>query len=67
MQELHHKLHLEMHYKTRAQETAVEGIGAFQPFLDRAQTQADLASGLGTLALGQVAGVPTGATAISTR
>jgi hypothetical protein len=49
--------------QTRAQETAVEGIGAFQPFLDRAQTQADLASGLGTLALGQVAGVPTGATA----
>ena len=32
--------------QTRAQETAVEGIGAFQPFLDRAQTQATLAGGL---------------------
>jgi len=49
--------------QTQAQQVAQAGIGAFQPFLDRAQTQATLASGLGTAALGQVAGVPTGATA----
>jgi len=49
--------------QVQAQQVAQAGIGSFQPFLDRAQTQADLASGLGTLALGQVAGVPTGAAA----
>jgi hypothetical protein len=49
--------------QAQAQQVAQAGIGSFQPFLDRAQTQAELASGLGTLALGQVAGVPTGATA----
>ena len=49
--------------QAQAQQVAQAGIGSFQPFLDRAQTQADLASGLGTLALGQVAGVPTGAAA----
>ena len=49
--------------QAQAQQVAQAGIGSFQPFLRKAQTQADLASGLGTLALGQVAGVPTGATA----
>ena len=49
--------------QAQAQQVAQAGIGSFQPFLDRAQTQAELASGLGTLALGQVAGVPTGAAA----
>ena len=44
------------------------GIAAFQPFLQTAQTQAALASGLGTAALGgigtaqaQLTGIPTGA------
>ena len=43
------------------------GIASFQPFLNQAQTQAQLASGLGTTALGQLGtaastfgGVPTG-------
>jgi hypothetical protein len=49
--------------QAQAQQVAQAGIGSFQPFLQKAQTQADLASGLGTLALGQVAGVPTGAAA----
>ena len=49
--------------QAQAQQVAEAGIGSFQPFLDRAQTQATLASGLGTAALGQLAGVPTGATA----
>jgi len=49
--------------QAQAQQVAQAGIGSFQPFLDRAQTQATLASGLGTAALGQLAGVPTGATA----
>ena len=44
-----------------AQAKAVQGLGSFQPFLDKAQAQADLASGLGTLALGQTAGIGTGA------
>ena len=38
----------------------MQGLGSFKPFLQRAQTQADLASGLGTLALGQLGGVGTG-------
>ena len=53
-----------------AQAKAVQGLGSFQPFLDKAQAQADLASGLGTLALGQLgtagatlADTPLGATA----
>jgi hypothetical protein len=37
------------------------GIGSFQPFLNQAQQQATLASGLGTQALGQLGGVGTGA------
>jgi len=49
--------------QAQAQTLATQGVGSFQPFLQRAQTEAALASGLGTLALGQVAGVPTGATA----
>ena len=48
---------------TVAQQVAQAGIGTFQPFLDRAQTQATLAGGLGTQALGQLGGVGTGATA----
>jgi hypothetical protein len=46
-----------------AEGLAVQGLGSFEPFLQRAQTQADLASGLGTLALGQTAGIGTGAQA----
>jgi len=51
-----------------AQNLAVSGIGSFQPFLQSAQAQAGLASGLGTAALGgigtaqaQLSGIPTGA------
>ena len=49
--------------QAQAQQVAEAGIGSFQPFLDRAQTQATLAGGLGTQALGQLGGVETGATA----
>ena len=51
-----------------AQTLAQAGIGSFQPFLQSAQAQAGLASGLGTAALtgigatqAQLAGIPTGA------
>ena len=37
------------------------GLAAFQPFLTQAHQQAQLAGGLGTTALGQLAGVQTGA------
>ena len=47
----------------QAQQVAQAGIGSFQPFLNRAQTQAQLAAGLGTQALGQLGGVETGAQA----
>ena len=47
----------------QAQTLAQQGIGSFQPFLQQAQTQATLASGLGTQALGQLGGVGTGAQA----
>ena len=47
----------------QAEQVAQAGIGSFQPFLDRAQTQAQLAAGLGTQALGQLGGVETGAAA----
>jgi len=47
----------------QAQTLAQQGVGSFQPFLQQAQTQATLASGLGTQALGQLGGVQTGATA----
>ena len=49
--------------QTLAQSKALQGLGSFEPFVKRAQTQADLASGLGTLALGQTAGIGTGAQA----
>jgi len=45
-----------------AQTLAQQGVGSFQPFLNQAQTQATLASGLGTQALGQLGGIGTGAT-----
>ena len=44
----------------QAQTLAQQGIGSFAPFVQRAQTEAGLASGLGTLATGQLAGIPTG-------
>jgi hypothetical protein len=47
--------------QAQAQTLATQGVGSFQPFLNQAQTQATLASGLGTTALGQLAGIPTGA------
>ena len=37
-----------------AQQRAIAGLGSFQPFLQQAQAQTGLASGLGTLALGQL-------------
>jgi hypothetical protein len=53
-----------------AQALATQGVGSFQPFLQQAQTQAGLAAGLGTQALGQLGtaastlgGIGTGATA----
>ena len=56
--------------QTLAQAKAVQGLGSFEPFVQRAQAQADVASGLGTLALGQLgtagktlADTPLGATA----
>ena len=45
----------------QAQALAQQGVGSFQPFLQTAQTQAQLAAGLGTAALGQLGGVGTGA------
>ena len=47
----------------QAQQRALAGLGSFEPFLQTAQTQAGLAQGLGTAALGQLGGVGTGATA----
>ena len=38
----------------QAQTLAQQGVASFQPFLDRAQTQAQVAAGLGTQALGQL-------------
>jgi len=53
-----------------AQRRAVAGLGSFQPFLNRAEQQAGLASGLGAVSLGQlgtagttIGGVPLGAQA----
>mgnify|MGYP003112037059 CR=1 FL=1 len=53
-----------------AQVKALQGIGSYQPFLQTAQTQAGLAQGLGTAALGQlgtaastIGGIGTGAQA----
>ena len=54
--------------QTQAQNLATQGVGSFAPFLQQAGTQATLASGLGTTALGQLGtaastfgGVQTGA------
>ena len=54
----------------QAQNLATQGVGAYQPFLNRAQSQSALASGLGTMSLGQLGtaastfgGVGTGAQA----
>ncbi len=54
----------------QAQGLAQQGIGSYQPFLNQAQTQAQLASGLGAMSLGQLGtaastfgGVGTGAQA----
>ncbi len=47
----------------QAQTLAQQGVGSFQPFLNQAQQQATLASGLGTQALGQLQGIGTGAQA----
>jgi hypothetical protein len=44
-----------------AQQRAISGLGSFEPFLQTAGQQAQLASGLGTAALGQLSGVGTGA------
>ena len=49
--------------QARAQALAQQGVGSLEPFLQRAETEAQLASGLGTAALSQLAGVGTGATA----
>ena len=49
--------------QTQAQNLATQGVGSFAPFLQQAQTQAQVAAGLGTQALGQLGGVGTGATA----
>jgi len=47
----------------QAQTLAQQGVGSFQPFLQTAGQQAQLAAGLGTAALGQLGGVGTGAQA----
>ena len=58
-----------MHYNNKHKQLAQAGLGSFQPFLQSAQSQAALASGLGTAALGigtaqaQLGGIPTGAQA----
>ena len=43
------------------QQAGTTGLAGFQPFLADAQTQANLASGLGTVALGSLSGIQTGA------
>jgi len=40
--------------QARAQALAQQGVGSFEPFIKRAETEAQLASGLGTTALGQL-------------
>ncbi len=47
--------------QTLAQQKTEQGVGSFQPFLDQATSQAQVASGLGTMALGQLGGIGTGA------
>jgi len=46
----------------QAQNLATSGVGSFQPFLNQATSQAQVAAGLGTQALGQLSGIGTGAT-----
>jgi len=46
-----------------AEGLAVQGLGSYQPFLNRAEQQAGLASGLGAISLGQLGGIGTGAQA----
>jgi len=48
--------------QTLAQAKTLTGLGSFEPFLNRAEQQAGLASGLGAMSLGQLGGVGTGAT-----
>jgi len=50
----------------QAQTLAQQGIGSFQPFLQQAQTQAGLASGLGTVALGGLGAAGTELTGAGT-
>ena len=52
--------------QTQAQTLAQQGVGSFAPALQRAQTEAGLASGLGTLSLGQLgtAGTTLGGTSL---
>ena len=45
----------------QAQNLATSGVGSFQPFLNQATSQAQVAAGLGTQALGQLSGIGTGA------
>ena len=62
-------MHNKISFTKQAQTLAQQGVGSFEPFLQRAETEAQLASGLGTTALGQlgtigtVGGVPLGAQA----
>jgi len=50
----------------QAQTLAQQGIGSYQPFLNQAQTQAQLAAGLGTTALGQLGAAGTELTGAGT-
>jgi len=49
-----------------AQKRTLSGLGSFQPFLNQAQTEAQLASGLGTTALGQLGAAGTELTGAGT-
>jgi hypothetical protein len=56
--------------QTQAQNLATQGVGSYQPFLNQAQSQSQVASGLGAMSLGQLGtaastfgGVGTGAQA----
>jgi hypothetical protein len=72
---LHHTVAGQDQLQKDAQALATQGVGSFQPFLQQAQTQAGLAAGLGTQALGQLGtagstlgGIgPLGAHSFSTR
>ena len=47
----------------RAQALAEKGVGSFEPFLQTAEQQAQVAAGLGAQAFGQLGGIGTGAQA----